>query len=83
MMLTHGAAPTAEHVPAAWHSKIMHARLEVGDRVLMGSDSPPEHFEATQGCYVQLGIEDPAKAERIFHALAENGTVTMSFEQTF
>jgi PhnB protein len=83
MMLTHRDAPTAEHVPSAWHSKIMHARLEVGDRVLMGSDSPPEHFEDTTGFYVQLGIEDPAEAERIFHALADNGTVRMPFEQTF
>ena len=83
MMLTHGNAPSAEHVPAEWHSKIMHARLEVGDRVLMGSDSPPEYFEETKGFYVQLGIDDPAEAERVFHALAENGKVTMPFEQTF
>ena len=83
MLLTHGEAPSAEHVPAAWHSKIMHARLELGDRVLMGSDSPPEYFEETKGFSMQLGIDDPAEAERIFHALAENGKVTMPLEQTF
>ena len=83
MMLTHGNAPSAEHVPAEWHNKIMHARLNVGDRVLMGSDSPPQCFEETKGFYVQLGIDDPAEAERIFQALAENGKVTMPFEQTF
>lgn len=83
MMLNHGDAPSAEHVPAEWHNKIMHARLDLGDRVLMGSDSPPEHFEGTKGFYVQLGIDDPADAERVFHTLAENGKVTMPFEQTF
>jgi PhnB protein len=83
MMLTHGEAPSAEHVPSTWHKKIMHARLTVGDRVLMGSDSPPEYFQETTGFYVQLGIDDPAEAERIFQALSENGTVTMPFEQTF
>jgi PhnB protein len=83
MMLTHGNAPSAEHVPEAWHGKIMHARLELGDRVLMGSDSPPEYFEETKGFNVQLGIDDPAEAERIFHALAENGKVTMPFAPTF
>jgi len=31
MMLTHGDAPSAEHVPSAWHKKIMYARLTVGD----------------------------------------------------
>ena len=55
----------------------------MGDRVLMGSDSPPAYFEETKGFYVQLGIDDPSEAERIFHALAENGTVRMPFEQTF
>lgn len=49
----------------------------------MGSDSPPGCFEQTKGFYVQLGIDDPAEAERIFQALAENGRVTMPFEQTF
>ncbi|MGH9837830.1 MAG: VOC family protein [Blastocatellia bacterium] len=83
MMLTHGAAPSAEHVPAEWHGKIMHARFELGDRVLMGSDSPPEYFEETKGFHVQLGIDDPAEAARVFRALAENGRVTMPFEQTF
>ncbi len=83
MMLNHGAAPSAENIPANWHDKIMHARLEIGDRVVMGSDSPPEYFEETKGFYVQLEIGDPAEAERIFHALAENGKVRMPFAQTF
>ena len=83
MMLNHGAAPSAEHIPADWHDKIMHARLEIGDRVLMASDSPPEYFQPTQGFCVQLEIDDPAEAERIFHTLAENGKVTMPFAQTF
>ena len=83
MMLTHKAAPSAEHVPSEWHDKIMHARLEVGDRVLMGSDSPPEYFEETKGFYVQLGIDNPAEAERVFRALAENGKVRMPLEPTF
>lgn len=83
MMLNHRDAPTAEHVPSEWHDKIMHARLELDDRILMGSDSPPGCFEETKGFCVQLGIDEPAEAERIFHALAANGKVTMPFEQTF
>lgn len=83
MMLDHGAAPSAEHIPADWHDKIMHARLEIGDCVIMASDSPPEYFQPTQGFYVQLEIENPAEAERIFRELSENGIVKMPFEQTF
>ncbi|WP_292708280.1 MULTISPECIES: hypothetical protein [unclassified Nostoc] len=31
-------APSAEYVPAQWHDKIMHVCLDLGDRLLMGSD---------------------------------------------
>lgn len=83
MMLTHRDAPSAEHVAADWHDKIMHARLELGDRVLMGSDHPPEHFHTMSGFCVQLEIADAAQAERIFQELSINGKVTMPFAPTF
>ena len=82
-MLPHEGTPAAEHVPPEWRNKIMHARLTVGDKVLMGSDAPPAHHEPMKGFSVTLGVEDPADAERIFHALAENGTVRMPIQQTF
>jgi hypothetical protein len=37
----------------------------------MGSDCPPEQYEQPKGFSVSLGIDDPLKAEHIFHALAE------------
>ena len=61
----------------------MHARLVVGDRVLMGSDVPPDHHDKPQGFSVSLGIDTPAEAERIFRALAEGGTVQMPLQETF
>ena len=30
-----------------------------------------------------LGIDDPREAERVFHALSENGTVQMPIQKTF
>jgi PhnB protein len=82
-MIPHEGTPAAEHVPPEWRKKILHARLSVGDEVLMGSDAPPDRYEAMKGFSVTLGIDDPAEAERIFHALAENGTVRMPIEKTF
>lgn len=82
-MLTYEGSPMAEHVSSEWRNKIMHARLTVGDKVLMGSDPPPERYEEMNGVSVTLGIDDPAEAERIFHALAEKGTVRMPIQQTF
>lgn len=82
-MITHAGTPAEEHVPTEWRNKILHARLIVGDEVLMGSDAPPERYEEPKGFSVTLGIADPADAERIFHALAENGTVRMPIQETF
>jgi PhnB protein len=83
MMFTYGEAPEAEHASPDWHGKIMHARLTLGDKALMGSDAPRDRFERPKGFHVSIGIDDPAEAESIFHALAENGTVTMPIQETF
>ena len=82
-MFTHEGTPAEQHVPSEWRKQIMHARLTVGDQVLMGSDAPPERYEKPQGFSVSLNVNAPADAERIFHALAENGKVQMPLEQTF
>ena len=84
MMMTHGESPMAEQTPAGWRDKIMHARIMLGDDALMGSDAPPEHYDGPpRGFSVSLDIDDPTEAERVFHALAENGTVRMPIQKTF
>jgi PhnB protein len=63
---------------------VMHARLDLGgDGVLMASDCTPEQYAAPTGICVSLHPTEPAEAERIFHALAEGGTVVMPIEETF
>jgi PhnB protein len=82
-MMTYGSSPMAEQTPADWRNKIMHARLTVGDKMLMASDAPPDRREAMKGFSVTISLDDPGQAERIFHALSENGTVQMPIQQTF
>jgi PhnB protein len=82
-MVTHVGTPAEEQVPAEWRNKILHARLIVGDEVLMGSDAPPDRYEESKGFSVTVGINDPTDAERIFDALAKNGTVKMPIQKTF
>ena len=83
MMMTHEGTPAAEQVPTQWLKKIMHARMTIGEQVLMGSDAPPDRYEAAQGFSISLTVNTPAEAERIFKALASNGTVRMPLEKTF
>jgi PhnB protein len=83
MMQTHGESAMKDQVPADWLDKIIHARLVVGDRVLMGSDAPPEHYAEPKGFSVSINVAAAAEGERIFNALAENGKITMPFQKTF
>ena len=82
-MMTYKDMPPKHQPPAEWRDKILHVRLTVGSAVLMGSDAPPDRYETPQGMSVSLQIEKPAEAERIFHALAEKGTVSMPIQETF
>jgi PhnB protein len=81
--MTFENSPMADHVPANWRKKVMHARITLGDEVLMGSDPPPDRYEPIKGVSISLSIDKADEAERIFHALAENGTVRMSIQKTF
>ncbi|HHP7246009.1 MAG TPA: VOC family protein [Elainellaceae cyanobacterium] len=81
--MLYGGSPMEADVPPEWHNKIMHASMQIGDQEIMGSDSPPDYFKEAQGTKITIQIEDPEKAETIFKALAENGTVEMDIQETF
>ena len=70
-------------IPPGWEKKIMHAKITVHGEVIMASDGYPGHFEKPQGFSVALQVEEPVEAERRFKALAEGGSITMSFGKTF
>jgi PhnB protein len=82
MMLRNEEGPPEMAPPERKH-KIMHARMTIGDQVLMASDAPPDHFHKPQGFSVSLTVKDPAEAERKFKALSEGGSVNMPFGKTF
>ncbi|MDX6303055.1 MAG: PhnB protein [Blastocatellia bacterium] len=81
--MTWGEMPGADQFPAETHKLIMHSTLSVGDEVLMGADAPPGSYQKPNGMSVSLHLKGTAEGERIFQALAENGTVRMPFEKTF
>ncbi len=82
-MIRHAGTPAEQQVSPEWRDKIMHARLVVGGAVLMGSDAPLDRFEEPKGFSVSLMTDDPAEAERLFHALEQGGKVKMPIQQTF
>jgi PhnB protein len=82
-MMTHGETPAAEHTKPEWQDKIIHARMTVGDQVLMASDAPAEHFEPMQGFSVSVNVDTAEEAERIFKDLSEGAQVRMPLSPTF
>ena len=75
--------PMEGHVAPDFLDKIMHARMKVGDALIMGSDSPSNMGKVPQGFSVCIGADTPAEAERIYAALADGGNQTMAMAETF
>jgi PhnB protein len=82
-LITHGETPAATQVPPDWQKKIIHARLKIGDEMLMGCDAPPGHQKPSQGYSVTLGVDTPEEAERIYKELSDGGSVHMPLDKTF
>jgi PhnB protein len=82
-LMTWGDSPMGKDAPQEWATKVLHASLSVGDVLVAGGDPPPAAYVRPQGFSVLLGLSDPLEAERIFAALAEEGTVSVPLQQTF
>ena len=68
---------------SGWAAKIAHATLKIGDTAIPGSDVPPDRYEQPRGFQVVLQMDDAVAAERLFHALAEEGKIAMPLQETF
>lgn len=75
----HGDMPNPS-TPADWSEKVVHARIEIGNIVLMGADIP--QAEPMRSAYLALTLDDEADAERIYAVLADGGEIFMKMERT-
>ena len=79
----YAGTPLAHEVPTDWQDKVMHGSVTIGGQVLMGGDVTPLSYEEPKGFNLSIQIGDTSEAERIFHELARDGTITMPLEKTF
>jgi PhnB protein len=63
--------------------KVMHARLRIGDTMVMASDGRCQGKPEFQGFSLSLTAADAAEADRLFAALGDGGQVQMPLSETF
>jgi PhnB protein len=66
-----------------WASKVLHASLQIGETMLMGSDAPPDRYSKPGGFSVCLNVESVEETERLFAELSIGGAVMMPIQETF
>jgi PhnB protein len=67
--------------PGINKDSVMHARITIGDTVLMASDGPK--VEPMRTAYICYSAENNEEAERIYKALTDGGEVFMAMAETF
>ena len=82
-MLAYGDTPMADRVPAQHRGRILHATLAREDGEVVGADALPEQYRTPQGSFVLVNVDEIAKAERIFAALAQGGSIAMPLQEIF
>ena len=80
---THGEMGDANNVPPDWKNAVLHARMDLGETVLMAADIPPDRFQPMRSAYLTLIVDSSEEADRIYALLKEGGQVFMPMEETF
>ena len=83
MMLRYSDAPAGNECAKETLQKIMHGRITLGDGVIMGSDSPAGYDDKPAGFSINIGVDTPEEAERLFAALSEKAEIRMPMAETF
>jgi PhnB protein len=82
-LFRYGGSPFENRVPPEWSHKVMHGNLTISGQALAGADVTPEQYEAPKGFSLSLQVTSVADADRMFEALATDGTVIVPLEKTF
>ena len=80
MLMRQNEAPGAA---ADAGNAVIHARMDIGDTVLIANDVPPSAFQKMRSVYLYLMLDSTEDAERVHALLAEGGEVYMPMAETF
>ena len=83
MQLRFEQAPDQGMILPGNAEKIMHARLRIGDAIVLMSDGMCSGEAKFDGFSLSLTVADVDEADRRFNALAEGGQIRMPLDKTF
>lgn len=81
MMNTFRQMPESANIPEERKDDILHARIEIGDTILMGADIP--QAEPMRSAYLSLRLDSITEAEKLYALLSDGGEIFMKMEETF
>ena len=75
--------PMAGQVSEQEKDLVVHARFSAGDTLIMGSDATGGRYSKPQGFAVNINVDTPEEAERVFKGLSDGATIGMPIQETF
>jgi PhnB protein len=69
--------------PGLDKNSVLHARIQIGDTLVMASDGPPERVQPMRSAYLCISVDSNEEAERIYKTFTEGGEVFMAIGETF
>jgi PhnB protein len=82
-MSTYDQTPDAKNLTPEQAKAILHARIIIGDTMIMASDTPPGRYQPMRSAYLALSVDSDEEAERIYALLSEGGEIFMKMEETY
>ncbi len=73
-----GANPNPGH-----DDPVLHARIEIGDTILIGNDVPVDRSQPMRSVYLYLSVDAADEAERVYSLLMTGGEAYMPLQETF
>jgi PhnB protein len=83
MMSTFAQMPEPKNIPPGCENNVLHARIMIGETMLMASDAPPDRYQPMRSAYLALSVDSNEEAERIYALLSDGGEIFMPMEETY
>jgi PhnB protein len=83
MLMTFDQMPGAQNLDPKTAKGVLHGTITIAGTNVMASDVPDGRYQPTRSCYLCIGVDSDAEAERIYNALSDGGEIFMKLEEQF